>query len=58
MVSIDIGLWCEGVFTMCKHVLGVTSSESACLGLQVKEDGIGFLVSECPDGGLVDSRDE
>ena len=43
---------------MGEHVLGVTGGESACLGPQVKEDGIRFPVFESPDGGLVDSRDE
>ena len=43
---------------MFKHVLGVTGSESACLCVQVKEDGIGLPVSESPDGSLVDSGDE
>ena len=43
---------------MGEHVLGVTGSESACLGLQVKEDGIRFPVSKSPDGGLVNSGDE
>ena len=32
--------------------------ESACLGPQVKEDGIRFPASESSDGGLVDSGDE
>ena len=43
---------------MCKHVLGVTGGESACLGAKVQEDGIGLPLSEGPDGSLVDSRDE
>ena len=43
---------------MCKHVVGVTGSESACLGVKVQEDGIRLPPSEGPDGGLVDSGDE
>ena len=43
---------------MGEHVLGVTGSESAGLGPQVKEDGIRFPASESLDGSLVDSRDE
>ena len=43
---------------MVEHVLRATGSESACLGPQVMEDGIGFPVSESPDGSLVDSGDE
>ena len=58
LIGIDIGQKGEGVFAMGKHVLGVTGSESACLGLQVQEDGIRFPVSESMDGSLVDSRDE
>ena len=43
---------------MREHVLGVTGSESACLGVKVQEDGIGLPPSEGPDGSLVDSGDE
>ena len=57
-VGVDISQWGEGVFTMFKHVLGVMGGESACLGAQVKEDGIRFPASKSPDGSLVDSGDE
>ena len=58
LVGVDFGQGGEGVFAMCKHVLGVTGGESACLCPQVKEDGIGFPSSECLDGSLVDAGDE
>ena len=57
-VGVDGGQRREGILTMCKHVVGVTGSESACLGAKVQEDGIGLPPSECPDGGLVNSGDE
>ena len=56
-VGIDVSQRREGIFTMCKHVVGVMGSESACLGAKVQEDGIRLPPSECPDGSLVDSRD-
>ena len=43
---------------MHEHVVGVTGSESACLGAKVQEDGIGLPPSQGSDGSLVDSGDE
>ena len=43
---------------MSKHVLGITSGETAGLDLEVQEDGIRLPLAQCPDGGLVNARDE
>ena len=43
---------------MSKHVLGVASGETAGLGSEVQEDGIGFPLAQCPDGCLVNTRDK
>ena len=57
-VSIDVGRRREGIFTMRKHVVGITSGEGACLGAKVKEDGVRLPASESPYGGLVNAGDE
>ena len=43
---------------MSKHVLGIASSETAGLGSEVQEDGIGFPLAQCPDGCLVNTGDK
>ena len=57
-VGVDVSRRREGILTMRKHVVGVTSSEGACLGAKVQEDGVRLPPSECPYGGLVDATDE
>ena len=58
LVSVGISRGRERVLSMSKHFVGIASGETAGLGAEVEEDGIGLPPVQGPDGSLVDTRDE
>ena len=58
LVSIGIGRGREGILSVSKHFVGVAGSETAGLGAEVEEDGVGLPLAQGLDGSLVDAGDE
>ena len=58
MVAIGFDGGRKGVLAMFKHGVGVGTCEVAQLGVEIKEDRVGFPTTQGTDGSLVDARDE